>query len=371
MTEASTALPPAGDRRPEPLAWVRAVQPYLPGESVIPGVAEVVKLSSNESLLGASPGALAAARALQDYARYPDPDCVELKGAIAERYGVRADRIVCEAGSEQLINLLARSYAGPGDEILFPEYSFIAYRIAAQSCGATPVAAPAADFACDLDALLGAVTPRTRLVFLANPNNPTGTLVSGEGIRRLRAELPPEVLLVLDAAYGEYVRDPAYETGAALVDDASANTVVLHTFSKLHGLAALRIGWALCPAPVQDVLERLRGGFVVGAPAQAAAVAALADEGHQRQAIEHNARWLAWLAAELEALGIRTLPAHGNFLCMDFGAAARCAGADLALRRRGLIPRMLAEYGMPGLLRLTVGLEAHNRAVVETLAAAR
>ena len=368
MTEVSPVVS-TGRGRPEPRPWVPGVQPYLPGDAVIPGVAEVVKLSSNESLLGASPAALEAARSITDLANYPDPDCLALRAAIADCYGVRADRIVCEAGSEQLINLLARAYAGPGDEILYPAYSFVAYRIAAQSCGATPVAAPARDFACDVDALLAAVTARTRVLFLANPNNPTGTMVPIAEVERLRADLPPDVLLVLDAAYGEYVEDPAYGTGAHLVRDDRPDTVVTHTFSKLHGLAALRVGWALCPEPVWDVLERLRGVFVVSAPAQAAAIAALGDRAHQEAAIAHNTRGLRWLATELTALGIRVLPGHGNFLCLDFGDAERCAAADLALRRAGLIPRTLREYGMPGLLRVTIGLEAHNRRVIETLAA--
>ncbi|MEE4298192.1 MAG: histidinol-phosphate transaminase [Pseudomonadales bacterium] len=373
MTDPAAAHAPSSaldTTAPRPLPWVLEVEPYLPGEAAVPGVTEVVKLSSNESPLGASPAAGKAARAVVDLARYPDPDCVALKAAIAERYGVRANRIVCEAGSEQLINLLTRAYAGPGDEVLFPAYSFIAYRIAAQSCGATPVAAPTtADFACDVDALLAAVTPRTRIVFLANPNNPTGTMIPRSELARLRTALRSDVLLVLDAAYGEYVEDPAYSTGAELVDDDRANTVVTHTFSKLHGLAALRIGWAFCPAAVHDVLERLRGVFVVGGPAQAAAIAALGDDAHQRRCVEHNTRWLAYLREEIGRLGIRVLPAHGNFVCLDFGSAEACAAADLALRRQGLIPRTLAEYGMPAQLRITVGLEAHNRRVVEILAA--
>lgn len=359
----------ADARWPRTLPHIDSVQVYLPGENVVPGVAEIVKLSSNESLLGASPAALEAARAVSDLARYPDPDCVDLRAAIAERYGVDADRLVCEAGSEQLINLLARCYAGPGDEILYPEHAFIAYRIAAQASGATPVAAPVTDFACDVDALLGAVTERTRIVFLANPNNPTGTMTPMAEVERLRAGLRDDVLLVLDAAYAEYVTDPAYDTGHGLVRDDSPNVVVLHTFSKLHGLAALRIGWAHCPQPVFDALERLRGVFVVGTSAQAAAIAALRDRAHQEASVEHNSRWRETLTAALTELGIRVLPAHGNFLCLDFPDAQACATADLALRQAGLIPRTLREYGMPAQLRITIGLDAHNRRVVETLAA--
>lgn len=353
---------------PQTLPHIAHVQVYLPGESAVPGVAEVVKLSSNESPLGASENALAAARAVTNYGRYPDPDCMALKDAISARYGVRADRLVCEAGSEQLINMICRAYAGPGDEVLFPEYSFIAYRIAAQGSAATPVAAPAREFACDVDALLAAVTARTRVVFLANPNNPTGTMLRRDEILRLRAGLPSRVLLVLDAAYGEYVEDSGYSAGHELVSDAAPNTVVTHTFSKLHGLAALRIGWAHCPAPVLDALERLRGVFVVGATAQAAAIAALEDHDHQQRSVDHNREWLRWLHDALTALGIRVLPAHGNFVCLDFPDAQACAAADLALRRAGIITRTLKEYGMPAQLRITVGLEAHNRRVVDALA---
>lgn len=354
---------------PQTLPHIPHVQVYLPGESAAPGVTDVVKLSSNESPLGASPRALEAARAIANYGRYPDPDCVALKDAISARYGVRADRLVCEAGSEQLINMICRAYAGTGDEVLFPEFSFIAYRIAAQGSGAVPVAAPAKDFACDVDALLAAVTERTRILFLANPNNPTGTMLLRDEILRLRAGLPSRVLLVLDAAYGEYVEDPAWSAGHELVSDATPNTVVTHTFSKLHGLAALRIGWALCPAPVLDALERLRGVFVVGTTAQAAAIAALEDRDHQQQSIDHNRAWLGWLSNELAALGLRVLPAHGNFVCLDFPDAQACAAADLALRRAGIIARTLKEYGMSAQLRITVGLEAHNRRVVAALAA--
>ena len=357
----------ASTNMPHPLPWVNQVQPYLPGETAVPGVAEVVKLSSNESLLGPSPAAVQAAQRVSDLGRYPDPDCVELKTAIADRYGVRADRIVCEAGSEQLINLLARAYAGPGDEVLYPEYSFIAYRIAAQSCGATPIAAPALDFACDVDALLAAVTPRTRIVFLANPNNPTGTLIAGAEIRRLRARLPSEVLLVLDAAYGEYVDDPGYESGTALVEDDRPNTVVTHTFSKLYALAALRIGWALCPAPVLDALERLRGVFVVGASAQNAAIAALADREHQEASARTTRTALAEMRTALAGNEFRMLPAAGNFFCLDFPDPALAAAADLALRSAGLIPRTLAEYGMASQLRITVGMPEHNARVAEIL----
>jgi histidinol-phosphate aminotransferase len=365
MSEQAPADP--ARRWPRTLPHVEAVQPYLPGESAVPGVTEIVKLSSNESLLGASPAALEAARGVSDYARYPDADCTALREALGAAYGVRADRIVCEAGSEQLINLLARAYAGPGDEVLYPEFSFIAYRIAAQSCGATPVEAPASDFAADVDALLAAVTERTRVVFLANPNNPTGTMIPGSEVRRLRDGLPSDVLLVLDGAYAEYVTDPAYDAGHDLVTDETPNVVVTHTFSKLFGLAALRIGWALCPEPVWDALERLRGVFVVGATAQAAAIAALADTDHQRASVDHNTRWRDWLTAELTRAGHRVIPAHGNFVCLDFPDAATCDAADLALRKTGLIPRTLREYGMPAQLRITIGLEEHNRRVAEIL----
>ncbi|MEJ2132121.1 MAG: histidinol-phosphate transaminase [Gammaproteobacteria bacterium] len=359
-------------RDPAPLGFVSGVEPYLPGDFAAEGVEHPVKLSSNESPFGPSARAIEAYLGTQStLARYPDSQCSELRETHAAIHSIESARIVCEAGSEQLINLLARSYAGPGDEIVHSRNGFIAFRIAAQSCGATAVAAEERDYVASVEAILDCVTGRTRIVFLANPNNPTGTWISASEVRRLRHALPAHVLLVLDGAYAEYMDDGEYTSGMELVNDTEPNTVVLRTFSKIHGLAALRVGWAYCPTPVADVLGRMRGVFTVSTPAQRAATASVADEAHVARARRHNLKWRAWLFAELRQLGLQPLPSGGNFLCIAFRNRSEAQRADTALRKAGLIPRRLEEYGLEHCLRLTIGLECHNRGVVEALSALR
>ena len=288
-----------------PFPFVTEVEPYLPGDFAADGVKHPVKLSSNESLLGPSRKAVEAYENCADeLARYPDSQCTALRQTLAAVHGIDAARIVCEAGSEQLINLIARIYAGSGDEIVYSRHGFIAFRIAAQSCGARAVAAKERDYVANVEGILECVTRRTRVVFLANPNNPTGSWISASEIARLRHTLPPQVLLVLDGAYADYMDDGDYSDGMKLVDDAVPNTVVLRTFSKIHALAALRVGWAYCPTPVADALNRMRGVFTVSTPAQAAAVASLDDPAHLALARAHNDEWRAWLARELVGLGL-------------------------------------------------------------------
>jgi len=352
----------------KPLPHVMDIQPYLPGDSAVEGARRIIKLSSNESPLGAGPAArLAAQQALAALERYPESSARSVRRALAEAYGLDEDRIVCEAGSEQLINLIARTFAGPGDEILFSAHGFVAYRIAALSCGAKPVAAPEADLTTDVDALLQRVSPHTRILFLANPNNPTGTCLPRKEILRLRQQLPESVLLVLDGAYAEYVDWPAYSNGLELVNESPGNVVVLRTFSKIHGLAALRVGWSYSSLSVALALHRLRGVFTVSSVAQAAAVAAIGDTDHQARAQEHNNHWRPWLATELTALGLRLTDSLGNFVLARFSSAEQAAAADLYLRESGIIPRTLKEYGLADCLRITVGLEGDNREVVDCL----
>ena len=354
--------------RPSPLSFVTQVEPYLPGDFAADGVQNPVKLSSNESLLGPSQLAVKAyENAADELARYPDSQCTELRQKLAAVHDIAASRIVCEAGSEQLINLIARIYAGPGDEIVYSRHGFIAFRIAAQSCGARAVAAAERDFAASVEGILECVTRRTRVVFLANPNNPTGSWISASETARLRHTLPPQVLLVLDGAYADYMDDGDYSDGMKLVDDDAPNTVVLRTFSKIHALAALRVGWAYCPTPVADALNRMRGVFTVSTPAQAAARASLDDAAHLELARRHNIQWRGWLMGELAGLGLEPLASGGNFLCIAFRDPSHALSADAALRHAGLIPRRLEEYGLDRCLRLTVGLESHNRAVVDVL----
>jgi histidinol-phosphate aminotransferase len=354
---------------PVPQPGILEINAYVPGESSIPGGLTPIKLSSNETPLGASPHAIAAYKAVADQLeRYPDGGATDLRNAIARHYGLNPDRIVCGCGSDELINLIAHAYLGPGDEALYTEHGFLMYKIATLSSGATPVSVPEKGFHADVDAVLARATPRTKVVFLANPNNPTGTYLPHDEVRRLQKGLPDRTLLVLDAAYSEYVRRNDYEAGLELVA-TTENTVMTRTFSKIYGLAALRLGWAYCPAAVADVLNRVRGPFNVTAPAIAAGIAALADRAHVETAIAHNDKWLPWVSAELEKLGLTVTPSVGNFILIHFPARGKdAAAADEHLKSRGIILRRVAAYGLPAALRMTIGTEDDNRKVVAALA---
>jgi histidinol-phosphate aminotransferase len=356
--------------RPTPRPGILDIEAYVPGESSLPGGLKPIKLSSNETPLGASPAAIEAFRkASSSLERYPDGQATELRKAIAARYGLDAGRIVCGAGSDELLQLLAHAYLGPGDEGLFTEHGFLVYRIAILANGATPVVAKETNLTTDVDALLAKVTPRTKIVFLANPNNPTGTYIPIGEVRRLREKLPANVLLVLDAAYCEYVSRNDYEAGIELVATTN-NTVMTRTFSKIYGLASLRIGWAYCPAEIADVLNRIRGPFNMSAPAIAAGAAAMADTAHIDTAVAHNDKWLPWLSAEIGKLGLRVTPSVANFLLIHFpaDAAKGAAACDDFLKSKAIILRRVAGYGLPHCLRLTVGTEEENRKVVAALA---
>jgi len=346
------------------------IAPYVGGEAHLPGRQRVIRLASNESPLGPSPRAVAAYRELAtDLHRYPDGAAVALREAIGRQHDIDPAQLVCGAGSDELIALLARAYAGPGDEVLHTRHGFLMYAIAARASGATPVAAPERDLTADLDALLDRVGPRTRILFLANPNNPTGSYLPADAVARLRARLREDVLLVLDAAYAEYVPHGDYEPGFDLVE-AGDNVVMLRTFSKIYGLAALRLGWAYCPPAVADVLNRLRGPFNVPAPSQAAGVAALADEAHTTAARANNDRWLPWFREQVGAVGLHAYPSAGNFVLVRFPAAGRDADAACRfLNDRGIIPRRMGPYGLSDCLRFTIGREHEMRPVVDALAA--
>ena len=364
MTSSKTEL------RPQPRPGILDIAAYVPGKSGAKGK-KVHKLSSNESPLGASPAAAAAFRDAADKLElYPDGSATALREAIAARYGLNPDAIVCGAGSDELLQLIAHAYLGPGDEAIYSEFGFLVYPIAIKSNGATAVIAPERNHTADVDAILARVTPRTRMVFLANPNNPTGTHLPFSEVKRLHAGLPRDVLLVLDAAYAEYVRRNDYESGIELVS-TSNNVIMTRTFSKIHGLAALRLGWAYCPLHVADVLNRIRGPFNVSAPALAAGTAAIADQGFVEQAVAHNENWLPWLSRELEALGLKVTPSVGNFLLVHFPQDAKrnAAAADAYLGEQGFVLRRMDAYGIPGALRLTVGSEEANRGVVAALKA--
>jgi len=356
--------------RPQPRPGVLDIAAYVPGKSSAPGVDKIHKLSSNESPLGASPKAIAAyksvADALQDY---PDGAASELREAIGRAMGLDPERIICGAGSDDLINLLARGYLADGDEAIHTTHGFLMYPIATLGAGAIPVVAAEKNFTADVDAILNAVTPKTKMVFLANPNNPTGTYIPFDEVKRLHAGLPPHVLLVLDAAYAEYVKRNDYEAGIELVA-TSENVVMLRTFSKIHGLAALRLGWIYGPAHIIDALNRIRGPFNVSAPAIAAGIASINDSAHLDKARAHNEKWLPWLTTEVEKLGIKVTPSVGNFILLHFPETPgkTAAEADKLLTSRGVIMRAVKAYKLPNALRMTVGSEEANRLTVKTLA---
>jgi histidinol-phosphate aminotransferase len=355
---------------PRPRPGILEIKPYVGGKAEGAG-GPVAKLSANETPIGPSPRAVEAYRALApELHRYPDGGAGALREAIAARFGLDAARVVPGAGSDELIALLVRAYAGPGDEVLYSRHGFLMYPLAALAAGAHPVAAPERALTADVDALLARVNSRTRMVFIANPNNPTGTYLSASELARLHEGLPEDVLLVIDAAYAEYVRLNDYGTGQELAD-AAANVVMTRTFSKLFGLAALRVGWMYAPEAVVDVMHRVRGPFNVSQAAQVAAVAALGDTLHQERARAHNDLWLPWLARELEALGLGVQPSVANFLLVRFAdePGRDAAAAEAFLEGRGILPRRMDAYGLPEHLRISIGLEEENHRVVDALGA--
>src|SRR5258708_14232173 len=296
-----------------PRPGILKIAHYVPGKDSIDGKETVAKLSSNEGALGPSPKARAAyAKAQAELHRYPDGDSTKLRAAIGRHYGLDAKRIVCGAGSDELINLLVRGYAGPGDELLYSQFGFLMYPINALGVGATPVAAPEKDYRADVDALLSKVTDKTKVVCLANPNNPTGSYITKDDVRRLHAGLPKDVLLVIDAAYAEYVSRNDYESGIELVDQAE-NVVMTRTFSKIYGMGGLRLGWMYGPARGVDVISPLRQPFNVNLAAQIARIAALEDIAPTHATRTNNDIWLTWLSTELAKLGPKPLPSVRNF----------------------------------------------------------
>ena len=360
---------PATALRPTPRPGVLEISAYVPGRDHVEGVAKVYKLSSNETPIGPSPKAIAAYQAVSDgLAIYPDGGATALREAIAARYGLDPARIICGTGSDELLSMIANAYIGPGDEGLYSRHGFLVYKINIMGAGGTPVVAEEQDLTADVDALLAKVTPRTKVVFLANPNNPTGTYVPLDAVKRLHAGLRPDVLLVLDAAYAEYVRRNDYGSGLELALEAD-NVVMVRTFSKIHGLAALRLGWLVGPAHVVDALNRIRGPFNVSAPAIAAGAAAIADEAHVAKALAHNDAWLPKLTEAIEALGLKVTPSVGNFLLIHFPeqTGKTAAEADAFLSSRGLVLRAVKAYGLPNALRMTIGSDEANTLVIAAL----
>ncbi|MHA3980080.1 histidinol-phosphate transaminase [Halovulum sp. GXIMD14794] len=350
---------------PTPQPGILDIAPYKAGDSAAEGANAVTKLSSNENPLGASAAAKQAVRDAAEHVNvYPSSDHRELRAAIAEVHGLDPTRITCGAGSDELISLLCGAYAGEGDEVVYTEHGFAMYPISALAAGATPVKVPEKHRTADVDAILKAITPRTAIVFLANPNNPTGTMIPDAEIERLADGLPDGVLLVLDGAYAEYVE--GFDGHARLVESRD-NVVMTRTFSKIHGLGGLRIGWCYAPAAVWDVLNRVRGPFNVSSTALAAAEAAIRDTAWVEYSRKANAQWREWMIDELNAMGLPTDPSFANFVLPRFASPEQAAAADAHLRSHGLIVRGVAGYGLPDYLRITVGDEIACRRVVAIL----
>jgi len=353
----------------EPRAGILDIRPYKPGAADAPGIENPIKLSSNENALGCSEKAAEAFRNTASRLHlYPDGGATALREAIASEEGLEADKIVCGCGSDELLQLLGRAYLNPGDKVVQSQYGFLVYRLVAMQSGANFVSAPETGYRTDVDAMLAAAGDDAKIVFLANPNNPTGTFISDAEVRRLREGLPASTLLVLDAAYAEFVRDDGYRAGIELAQ-AYDNVVVTRTFSKIHGLAALRLGWAYANTAIIDVLNRVRGPFNVNMAAIEAGIAAIKDRDFVQRSVAHNEEWVNWLRQQIGGLGLEVTPSVCNFVLVHFPQTPgkTAAEADAFLTAKGLITRPVQPYGLPDSLRVTVGKADENRTLVEAL----
>ena len=355
---------------PQPKPGILDIAAYQPGKSGKPDalVTRVFKMSSNEQPLGASRQALLAYQrfSAHDLSRYPDGQVKNLRQALAAKFHIPETQIICGAGSDDVLQLLAHGYLSAGDEALYSQYGFLLYPIAIAATGAKAIAVPEKHFKTDIDAIIAAVTPATKMIFIANPNNPTGTYLSRGEVERLHQGLPPRVILVLDGAYAEFALNDDYENGFDRVGQF-ANVVITRTFSKVYGLAGLRLGWAYCPPGIADVLNRIRGPFNVSLPAQAAGIAALADEAFLAAAIDHNAHWRLWLTDEITKLGLTVTPSAANFVLVHFLSEEHAAKADDFLQRHGIYVRAVKAYGLPQCLRVSVSTAEANQAFILAL----
>jgi histidinol-phosphate aminotransferase len=355
---------------PMPKPWIMDIAPYVPGRSTTDDGRKVIKLSSNENPLGTSPDARAAFAAhTNDLERYPDAGAAALREAIAARHGLDPERIIYGTGSDEVLHLIAGAYAGPGDEVIQVKYGFAVYEIATRRVGATLITAPDADYATDVDAILAAVTDKTRIVFLANPNNPTSTFTPAAEIARLHRGLPDQVMLVIDQAYAEYLNADEDDGGLALAQ-VQPNVIITRTFSKIFGLAAERIGWGYGSAEAVDAMHRIRAPFNITIAGQHAAIAALADTGFVDQSRAHNAQWRDWLTAEVTKMGnagVRAIPSKTNFLLIVFEGAVTAQTAYQGLMDKGYLTRWLPGQGLPNALRISIGTEDETRGVAAAL----
>ncbi|HZV57904.1 MAG TPA: histidinol-phosphate transaminase [Sphingobium sp.] len=361
---AGTALAPV------PKDWIMAIAPYVPGKSTTDDGRKVAKLSSNENPFGTGESAREAFRSAADcLERYPDAGAADLRAALAAHYGLDPARITYGTGSDEVLHMAAGTFAGPGDEIVFSRFGFSVYPIATRRVGATPVVAPDKDYATDVDAILACVTPRTRVVFIANPNNPTGTYCSRAELARLHAGLPPHVLLVVDQAYSEYL-EPGDDDGALDLARTAPNVLVTRTFSKIFGLASARVGWGYASADVINAMHRIRQPFSFSIAASCAAVAALADTAFVDRSAAHNLQWRAWFEDQIAALGnkgLRAIPSKANFSLVLFEGETSAETAYRGLMDAGYIVRWLPGQELPHGLRITIGTEAEMTGLVAAL----
>ena len=332
------------------------------------GDGPMIHLASNEAAIGPSPRVIEAARAaMAEPQLYPEADASHLRRVLADAHGLEAGRIVCAAGSMELILYLALAYLGPETEAVTSRYGYLYFDTVTRIAGAVPVRAQETGMTAEVETLLAAVTPRTRILFLANPNNPTGTLLGADAIIDLERRLPDHVLLVLDAAYAEFADDADYADGLALAR-GSERTVVLHTFSKIFGLAGLRVGWAYGPPPVIDMVNKIRLPNSLTQPSLAAAVAAVDDRDHVRRYRELNARLRGRVVAAMSALGLEPVPSHGNFVLVRFpGGPEQAAAVYRFLKDRGVLLRPMGGYGLGDCLRVSLGAEADLDVALERL----
>jgi histidinol-phosphate aminotransferase len=349
-----------------PQPGIMNISLYQGGASHVEGVANVLKLSSNENPNGPSEKAKEAfSRTVHDLHRYSSSDHASLRQAIGEVWGLDPKRVFCGVGSGEVLHLLCQAYAGPGDEVIHTQHGFAMYTIYAHASGATPVEVPERDRVIDVDAILAACTDKTRLVYIANPANPTGTMIGTGEMARLAEGLPPKALLVLDGAYAEFVE--GYDGGLDLIE-ARENVVMTRTFSKIYGLGGLRIGWGYGPQAIIDVLNRIRGPFNLSSAALAAAEVAVRDTAHTEKCRMDNARWREWLATSLTEIGVPSDTSTANFILARFSSEDEALACDEHLRGQGILVRHPGNYGFPHCLRITVGDESACRRVVHAIA---
>lgn len=350
--------------RPDPQPGILNIKPYIGGNSSIPGVQKIIKLASNENALGASEKAKQAyINAAEKLFRYPDGSSEALRVAIASHHNLDANRIICGAGSDEILAFIMQAFVGVGDEIIYSQYGFLMYPIGAYSVGATPIAAQEDHYHTSVDNILNTVTSKTKAVFIANPNNPTGTYIGKDEILRLRKGLRDDIILVLDAAYAEYIEQDDYTAGADIVD-MGENTIMTRTFSKIYGLPSLRLGWGYFPEYLADIINRIRGPFNVSMPAQYAGIAALDDMEFTKKSKIHNDIWMEILSKKITEMGYEIIPSYCNFLLVKFPDAEKM---DAHLQKNGIIVRNMKSYNLPEFLRITIGNEEENKKLLQVL----